>query len=215
MIETYTTSGGWPLHLSSIEDIDFRRRMALRARSNGHPLSMINYIAYSELKAISGEMKIKIVERSPHAKVYVHKCPWHTAWEKNGLIPYGRFFCLEIDKALISGFNPELQLDVNGTHTNGSAKCEFVFHDANLTISNYFLIGYRKVFKPGKKALMPWEYGIGHLFKTLEKVVVDQLGEVGDRAVNAGLVEFAKQYGEQAAQKVVAYRNTDFDCLPE
>ena len=80
----------------------------------------------------------------------------------------------------------------------------------NLTISNYFLIGFRKVFKPGKKALMPWEYGIGHLFKTVEKVVVDQLGEVGDRAVNAGLVESAKQYGEQAAQKVVAYRNTDF-----
>lgn len=71
------------------------------------------------------------------------------------------------------------------------------------------------MFKPGKKALMPWEYGIGHLFKTVEKVVVDQLGEVGDRAVNAGLVESAKQYGEQAAQKVVAYRNTDFDCLPE
>jgi hypothetical protein len=191
------------------------RRMALRAKANGHPLSMINYIAYMEWKASPGEMKRKVVESSPHAKVYVHECPWYIAWEKKGMIPYGRFFCLEIDKALVSGFNPELRLDVNGTRTNGSAQCEFVFHDANLRILNYVLLGYRKVVKPGKKALMPWEYHIGHLFKTVEKVVVDDLGDVGYRAANAALVEFAKQYGEQAAQKVMEHRNTDFDCLPE
>ena len=95
------------------------RRMAHRAKANGHPLSMTNYLAYSEWKASPGEMKLTMVEKSPHAKVYVHKCPWHTVWEKNGMISYGRFYCLEIDNALVSGFNPELQLDVYGTQTNG------------------------------------------------------------------------------------------------
>lgn len=191
------------------------RRMALRSQANRHALTMTNYMAYGEWEAGKGEMEQKIVEKVPHAKVLVYRCPWHKAWEKNGLIQYGRFYCLEVDEALVRGFNPELRLDVNSTQANAGTHCEFVFHSANLTVMNLLSLAYKKSIRPGKKALMPWGYHIGHLYKTMGEVVIEELGQTGREAVSAALAEFAQHYGEEAAQIVVSYRDTDFNNLPE
>jgi hypothetical protein len=191
------------------------RRMALRAKSNRHPLNMANYIAYSEWISSPGSQHEKeMVEKAPDAKVHIHKCPWYAAWKENGLLPFARIYCQEIDQALVYGFNPDLKLDVNGTLTNGADRCEFVYRDANLTAPNYVLLAYRKAVLPGKSAAMPWEYHVGHLYTILEKVLVGELGETGRLIVQAGLAKFAQRYGEQAAQSLVAYRSVDFDRLP-
>ena len=191
------------------------RRMALRAQANKHVLSMPTYIGYTEYRVRSGEIPLEIVERSPHARVRTPQCPWHTTWKANGLLSVGRIYCLEIDQALVRGFNPELRLDVNATLTNGAAQCEFVYHDANLTIPNYLMIQYRRVVSPGARAVMPWDYHVGHLFSTLEKVAVGELGQVGQAAIEAGLAAFAERYGEQAKQRVVASRGKDYQRVPE
>jgi hypothetical protein len=191
------------------------RRMALRANANRHPLNMANYIAYSEWKSSPGNQhEMQMVEKAPDARVHIHKCPWYQAWKENDLIPYARFYCLEVDRALAHGFNPDLQLDVNGTLPNGAEACEFVYHGANLTPMNYLLLAYKKSVKPGKSAVMPWDYHVGHLYKTVERVVFDELGEPGRMAVQAGLAEFTRRYGEQAALSILAYRSVDFDRLP-
>jgi hypothetical protein len=190
------------------------RRMALRARANKHVLSMINYIGYGEYK-ITGEFALNIIERSPNARVRIPKCPWHTTWKENGLLSFGRLYCLEIDPALVRGFNPELRVDVNATLHNGAAQCEFVYYNADLTIPNYLLIQYRKVVRPGAKAVMPWDYHVGHLFSTLEKVAVEELGQTGQEAIEAGLIEFEERYGEQAIQKIVTSRNKDYQSISE
>jgi hypothetical protein len=176
---------------------------------------MANYIAYSEWKSSPGNQhEMQMVEKAPDARVHIHKCPWYQAWKEYDLISYSRFYCLEIDQALAHGFNPDLQLDVNGTLPNGADHCEFVYHGANLTPMNYLMLAYKKTVKPGKMAVMPWEYHAGHLYKTVERVVVDELGEAGNTAIQTGLAEFTKQYGEQAVQKIMAYRSVDFDRLP-
>jgi hypothetical protein len=190
------------------------RRMALRAQANKHMLSMVNYIGYGEYKII-GEFKLNIIERSPNARIRIPKCPWHTTWKENGLLSFGRLYCLDIDPALVRGFNPELRVDVNATLPNGATQCEFVYYNADVTILNYLLIQYRKVFRPGAKAVMSWDYHVGHLFSTLEKVTVEELGQVGKEAIEAGLTEFAERYGEQAIQKVVTSRSKDFQSVHE
>lgn len=191
------------------------RRMALRAHANKHALSMVNYFAYSEYRISPGEMELEIIRQSPHARLCISKCPWNTAWKENGLLALGRLYCLEIDQALVHGFNPALQLDVKGTQTDGAAACEFVYHDADPTLPNYLLIGYRRAVRPGVKAVMPWDYHVGHLFTTLEKVIVEELGEEGQRAIEAGLAEFAERYGEQAMQRVLASRSKDYTSVSE
>ncbi len=190
------------------------RRMARRAQACGHALSMANYFAYGEWEAGPGEMEQQIVEKVPHARVHVHKCPWHTAWENNGLVQYGRVYCLEIDEALVRGFNSGLKVNVNSTQTNGDDRCEFVFHNANLTLFNTLLLGYKKAIKPGRRALMPWDYHTGHLYKTMGEVFVEELGQAGREAMSAALKEFSNCYGEEAVRVVVAYQDEDFNCLP-
>jgi len=191
------------------------RRMAMRARSNGHPLTMLNYIAYSEWTPAAGEMKQKITKRTPHAAVNITVCPWHSTWVEEDKIDYGRFFCLEIDKALVSGFNPALQLDVGGIHTDGCSQCEFIFHDADLSVPRLLLLAYRKKVHPGKKALMPWEFHLGHLYKTIHGIVTAELGEPGVDAISSGMVIFTEQFGKTATAVVLSYLDTDFEILPE
>jgi hypothetical protein len=49
----------------------------------------------------------------------------------------------------------------------------------------------------------------------LEKVIVEELGEEGQRAIEAGLVEFAERYGAQAMQSVAASRSKDYTSVSE
>ena len=191
------------------------RRMALRAQANRHALSMPTYIGYSEYRLRRGVIPLKIIERSPDARVRIPRCPWHSAWKENDLLSLGRLYCLEVDKALVRGFNPELELDVNGTLPDGAAECEFVYRGANLTILNYLKIQYRRMVSPGASAVMPWDYHVGHLFTTFEKVVEEELGHVGREAVEAGLAQFAERYGEQGMQRVAASRSIDFESVPK
>ena len=132
------------------------RRMALRAKANGHALTMANYLAYGEWKYSPGQAqgKMRIVEKRPDAKVRMEKCPWYEAWQKNDLTAYARFYCHEVDKALVSGFNPDLYVEVNGTRPDGADICRFVFHGANLTTVNNLLLTYRKKVRPGTSAVI-------------------------------------------------------------
>jgi hypothetical protein len=191
------------------------RRMALRAQANKHARSMLNYIGYSEYRITPGASELKIIERTPHARIQIPRCPWHAAWKENGLLAFGRLYCSEIDQALVRGFNPELQVDVIATLTDGAAQCEFVYHNVDITIPNYLLIQYRRAISPGAKAVKSWDYHVGHLFRTLEKVAGEELGQVGQEAIQAGLAEFVERYGEQAMQWVVASRSKDYEGVSE
>ena len=189
-------------------------RMALRAEANGHPLTMNNYFAYGEWKAGKGEMEMKIMEKNPDAHAHVMKCPWHTAWKGNNLMEYGRYFCMEVDKALVAGFNKDLVLDIDGTRTNGAEFCDFYFREANLTPAKLIGLVWKKTVNPGKKAIMPWEYHIGHLYKTLGEVIGQELAEQAPDIMATAMQDFTDTYGEAAGQKVMDYQNTDFDRLP-
>ena len=192
------------------------KRMAMRAQGNGHALTMNHYRAYGEWRHTDSDADAaEIVEQVPHLKQHVLKCPWHTAWQDNDLLPYGRFYCLEVDEALVRGFNPELTLEVNSTKTNDAEVCEFVFHDADDAALEAILPQYREQFGVGETTVMPWDYHTGHLYKTVGAVIIGELGAMGQKAVDAALVEFSDRYGEEAAQIVKAYQSTDFNHLPE
>jgi hypothetical protein len=189
-------------------------RMALRADAHRHKRNMLNFIAYSEFKVLPGNMEQTIIAKTPDIKVHVTKCPWYQTWEENQLLMLGRLYCLEIDHALVRGFNPQLVLHVNGTRTNGADCCEFIYNGADLRFWNYFLMMYRKVVNPGNGAVLPWDYHTSHLFHTLQENIINELGEQGRKVVNEGLLEFSTRYGESAVQKIRDYQAMDFKQLP-
>ena len=186
------------------------QRMAARCRANGHPLNMIDFFAYGEWQVERGQMRSKLSRQGADVQVLTFECPWHRTWEANGLLSYGRLYCLDIDEAVLAGFSPDLSMAVNSTLSNGGSQCEFVFHGANLNLGNLFALLYRRSVRPGKRAIMPWSYHTGHLYSTVADVLVDELGPVGRRAVASAMAEFAGWYGEAAARAVKAYRGTDF-----
>jgi hypothetical protein len=217
VILTFGEAAGGPVLRKAVAQYGQQRgrRMALRAGAAGDELTMLNFMAYGEWKGTPGTMEQTLQDQNPHLLEQIPKCPWYTAWDEDGLMAYGRFYCLDIDQALVSGFNPQLQVDVLGTRSNGAAACAFIFHDVNLTAESKRQLEYQKAVKPGPRAQMPWEYHTGHLFKTLEAVIGSELGPAGQQAVAQGLAEFSAHFGSAAAEKVLAFRSTDFDRLPE
>lgn len=190
------------------------RRMALRAKANGHELSMLNYLAYIEWEAAKGEMEFKFLKRTPHLHAQFFKCPWMTAWEKNDLTQYTHCYCPGADEAIVSGFNPELTIHIPENRANGAPCCDMVFHGADLNFKNVIVLRVRKM-RLKRTAVMPWDYHTGHLYRTVGEVIISEYGQEGEEVLNAALREFASRYGEDAAQIVATYKDTNFDRLPE
>jgi hypothetical protein len=190
------------------------RRMALRACLNGHELSMLNYLAYSEWKAGKDEMVMHIAERHPHLRVRIPVCPWYTVWQNQDLLHYGAYYCETIDRALVSGFNPDLSLDIITIKPSGSKECDMIFKDARMSLANMLKLIFRKHVSPGSKALMPWEYHTGHIYKTLKEEISGTFGEKGTQACDAALAIFSQKFGEVAAQIIQSHWDIDFNRLP-
>ncbi|WDV46370.1 L-2-amino-thiazoline-4-carboxylic acid hydrolase [Clostridiaceae bacterium M8S5] len=192
------------------------RRMAQRAKLNGDELTMNTYFAYVEYKPAKGDFKKKLVQRAPNARVNVFKCPYYNVWKENGLMPYGRFFCLEVDKAVVKGFNKNLNVDVLGTTPNGAEYCDLIFEGGNLTLKNILKMVYKK-FKLRKTVIMPFEYHVGHTYKTIKEVIYDELGSRSktEAIMERALQDFTKKYGHESTEIVRKYENTDFNNILE
>ena len=181
------------------------QRMALRARADGYPLDMNAYRAYGEWRAPVGSTRAEVVRELPDPVQHVHDCPWHRAWQDEGLMSYGRFYCLEVDHALARGFSADITLGVNSIKSGGDDCCEFVYHGADLEVT----------VQPKRQTVMPWEYHLGHLYKTMGQVLVEEMGEEGAAAAREAMADFAAAYGQAAAEIVAANAVADFDRLPE
>ncbi len=180
-------------------------RMALRAEADGWPLDMNAYRAYGEWRAPEGSTSAELVREAPDPVQHVLECPWHRAWQDEALMPYGRLYCLEVDHALARGFGPDIRLGVNSIKSSGDDCCEFVYHGADLESG----------VQPRGQTVMPWEYHLGHLYKTMTEVLVEEMGEEGEAAARDALAEFAARYGQDAARIVEVNAAAAFDRLPE
>ena len=81
-------------------------------------------------------------------------------------------------------------MDIEGTLSYGAEKCRLVYRGANLNLFRSLLLIYKRVIRPGKTVVMPWEYHVGHLFKTMEKSIIEDLGELGRKASEYAIREF-------------------------
>jgi hypothetical protein len=184
------------------------RRMALRALADRQPLDMTTFLAYGEWQAAEGMFDSRMESQPGAVRSLVLRCPWNQAWADYGLNDSGRLYCLEIDAAISRGFNPANQLEVKGTLSNGAEASEFVYHAASLEALSQQPVDHTRT-------VLPWDYHLGHLYKTAGEVICEEMGEAGQAAMQAALAQFARQFGEEAAETVLAFRDTDFDALPE
>ncbi|MCX6085535.1 MAG: L-2-amino-thiazoline-4-carboxylic acid hydrolase [Caldiserica bacterium] len=186
------------------------RRMALRARQDGQPLSMATFLSYREWQVPAGELRQTGVPWRGDLRVEVHRCCWATTWQQEGLTDYGKYYCQEIDEALVRGFNVELSVDVKGTRTNGSRMCRIVYRGAFEGT-----LVHEETQRAQEKRMLPWSYHTAHLCATMSAVLRRELGSAGTAASRAALETFASRLGTAMADVLVADAKMDFDVLPE
>ena len=141
------------------------RRMAMRARKAGDPLDMASYFAYNEWSVSEG-----FHETAPGPEPYLHyhvlECPWYTAWQESGLLPYGTYYCRDVDHAVLEGFNPELRVSLPVWHSReGASFCDFSWLDAENSPARS---ERQKEIRTriGSSAVRPFVYHCAHLYKT-------------------------------------------------
>lgn len=178
------------------------RRMALRAQADGAPPNLTSYLQYGEWEVPHEDMEESATETDRDVIAKVFKCPWHTTWEDAGMLRFGKLYCLEIDEALVRGFNPECRIHIAATRTNTGEPCEFRFRDARLP-------------NAAKGRKMPWDYHSGHLLKSMKETIEASLGDAGRDAVETALSAFRRRVGAGVADRIIACSDADFSRLPD
>jgi hypothetical protein len=191
------------------------KRMALRALRDGQPLTMANFRRYGEWRSLTSEGRSETVLKGMDIVTNVSVCPWANAWFDTELLPYGRLYCQEIDRALVRGFNPELTIHVNSTISNDSQPCEFIYVQAVPSSELNLESGDDESGRHEPDMVMPWEYHCGHLYKTFYTLITEKFAEEGKIAVECGLQKFEAVSSISAAECILGYLSVDFTKLPD
>jgi hypothetical protein len=102
------------------------RRMAERAASEGRENSFASFLLLSDLDTGYHQMVPEVVEGG--LRISISYCPFAAACEEWGLSAYGKYFCQEIDAAIMRGYNPERYETVCERNlTEGAETCELIY----------------------------------------------------------------------------------------
>lgn len=187
-------------------------RMALRTLADGNELNVENYLVYGEWEAFPGQMDLRFPTYSPEVRMQNYRCPWYTEWSKRGLEKYGRYYCRDVDAALARGYNG-MKLNLLANRMIGDECCDFTFQ--NCQIAPERMEAFRaKCAKIGKKAKMPWEYHVGHIYKTMKEAIISAFGAEGEAVVAQALESYRMEYGDEAKALVLQYADIDYDVMP-
>lgn len=169
-------------------------RMAARAAVNGDELNFVNYMAYGEWKAMPGEMEFDMIP-GEEAVQNVFKCPWNDNWKKHGLLEYGKYFCLPIDKALFSSFNYEFRCDVTSNLSWDADKCHFEWHQ-KLGEEELAALAAKKS-ELGDSCIRDFDFHVAHVLYSVGAELEKRLGEPGKRALESAKEEFVSIFGSE------------------
>lgn len=92
------------------------------------------------------------------------QCFWHSVWAREGLLEFGKFYCRDIDKALIKGFNPRVRFEARDRFSTGSSECRFVYTNWELGLPTLLKYLFKKS-GIAKKAGKSWEYHSADLYQ--------------------------------------------------
>ena len=185
-------------------------RMAQRAISLGMPLDFTSYFALGEWdfsEFFKKNIKGDHVTVDNYGKDYVFNicaCAWHEQYKEMELIDGAHIYCAHLDVALARGFNPYLDFSVTQTmHVPGNDKCTFVLKEAN-------------VLGPVKKLsewVMPFEYHCAHVYHTFREVTESIFCSEGTLIASEVIKEFSEAYGKESADRLIRYKDTNFNVL--
>lgn len=99
------------------------RRIARNVAAAGKPLSLKNWLIYSDIDAGNFEARPHIDNGDLVAAVGT--CTFDRAARSWGLGEYSRLYCKYADHAILEGYNPDVKLVLEDRHVTGRDHCLF------------------------------------------------------------------------------------------
>lgn len=168
------------------------RRMAARARAAGKPLDVIGFLAFGEIDTSGNTWKV--ARTAPFLEMQALQCAWHDAWEKHHLLDAGRFYCLEVDDAIMHGFDPDFRFQVEGTLSNGAPLCRFLYYGGKMNYWNQLRLAWYKR-QAGNRCRRPFAFHVLHYYRTLARTLRDAFGMDGEIIGARCAAKFKDEFG--------------------
>ena len=184
------------------------KRMAMRAIADGRPLGLLEYFAYGEYPSTDAFFEVDMWGETGVVHERVTRCPWADIFAQRGMKDCGDTYCREIDRAIVRGFNPALELETESTQHYGAC-CRFYFREAGIPADT--LEQAERLTAGRTDLLMPLSYHCGHVLHVFAATAAGAFGAAGRAVTEQVLESFAAQYGEAQAQALRRYAAADFD----
>jgi len=188
------------------------RRMADKAKQHGYATGLDSYLLFGEFDVWKVGNVSKITQKKPYTEVQMSNCHWNTVWNNHGLSEYGKYYCRDIDVAIMSGFsNDAARLEVPSTMSEGSNVCIFKYIDWPLKTGTMLRYMFNKK-KFAKIAVKPWDYHTADIYQALSEKLVPALGKQAGASLQSALAEFEKKCGPEARERIMKIvGETDFN----
>ena len=173
------------------------QRMAANALAHGDELSTMTNQAYGEWKPdYDGQMEFGQLRTEPTLQTYISKCAWCDAWKKHGLTEFGKLYCVNVDNAVYQGFRSDFVCTPTTTAMSwGGERCEFDWGHP-LSPGEVSALAEKKK-ELGTSCMKDFNFHTAHLKSTICQVLVQRLGEDGEKAGELALKDYTDTVGQE------------------
>lgn len=186
------------------------KRMAMRAIADGRSLGFLEYFAYGEYPSTEAFFEVKMWGEEGVVHEQVTRCPWADIFAQRGCKDCGDTYCREIDRAIVRGFNPELEVETESTQHYGPC-CRFYFRQPGIPADT---LEQAERLTAGRDDIqMPLSYHCGHVLHTFSDTVAGIFGERGRAITEQVLDRFEAKFGAEMTQELCSCASLDFDTI--
>lgn len=173
------------------------KRMAANALAHGDELNTMTNQAYGEWQPdYDGQMEAGQLRTEPTFQTYVTRCAWCDAWAKHHITEYGKYYCVNVDRAVYHGFRSDLVCTPFSTALSwGGKRCEFDWGHPLSEDKVQELAEKKKEL--GTSCMKDFTFHTAHLKYTLSRILIEKLGDAGKKAVNAALDDYSRTFGQE------------------
>ena len=185
-------------------------RMAGRARKAGDPVDLWTNQAYGEWKPdYPGQMEFGMLRSEPTYQTYIAKCAWCDAWKKNGILKYGREYCVHVDEAVYEGFGCGAVCTPLTTPMSwGGERCDF---DWGKPLSEEELAKVQaKKAELGTSAMRDFDFHTAHIFFSISDTLRKRFPEEAGDMINRAVFEYTELFGQEAYDRLLEFSPEEF-----
>jgi len=186
-------------------------RMAMRCQADGRPLTLRNYMIYGEWADERGWSATRTATIAPEYSMEVLTCGWCKSWEKHGLLKYGTVYCELIDENLVKGFNPENEMELDGTLSNGKAACVFHWKGCHFDDADDFKADADLRAALASRTVRDFLYHTAHVLSAFTRVCCVELGLIqGEAIIRKALEDYRSKFGVEKTNALVEESKQNF-----